>query len=209
MPDKKKYQFILASKSPRRRELLERAGFKFKIVPPEVDEAAFEVTRPSWPCSKHGLEARATINPVEYAKSLALIKAKSVAANFPESIVVGADTIVDCEGRIIGKATDAKEAEKIIRLLFCRPHKVITGLAIVRLNDNLEIVESDTTIVHPRPMTDEQIAEQIKSGIWRDKAGAYAIQEQGDRFVEKIEGSLTNVMGMPMELFERLFKNIF
>ena len=189
MADRKKCQFILASKSPRRKELLESAGFKFKIVPPEVDEEAFDAEK---------------IKPAEYAKQLALAKAKSVAENFPESIVVSADTIVDYDGRIIGKAADAVEAEKIIRLIFSRPHKVITGLAIVRLKDNLQILESDTTIVYPKPMTDEQIAEQIKSGVWRDKAGAYAIQEQGDRFVEKIEGSLTNVMGMPMELFERL-----
>ena len=77
----------------------------------------------------------------------------------------------------------------------------------MRLSDSIEIVESDTTIVYPKKMTAEQIAEHIKSGSWRDKAGAYAIQETGDEFVEKIEGSLTNVMGMPMELLQRLLKN--
>jgi septum formation protein len=188
---RKDFSFILASKSPRRKELLEKAGFQFKVVPPSIDETAFD--------------AQQTI-PAEYAKQLALAKAKSVASGFTEEIVIGADTIVDFDGRIIGKASSEAEAEKIIRQLFSGPHKVITGLAIVRLKDNLEIVQSDTTVVYPRPMTDEQIAEHIKSGVWQDKAGAYAIQESGDRFVEKIEGSLTNVMGMPMELFDRLFK---
>lgn len=193
MFNKKNFQFILASKSPRRKELLEKAGYKFEIMTPQIDEANFD--------------SRQT-NPAEYAKLLALAKAKSVAVNLPQKIVVGADTIVDFNGRIIGKASDSEEAEKIIRLLFSRPHKVITGIAIVKLKDNLEVVESDTTIVYSKPMNDKQIVEHIKSGIWRDKAGAYAIQEQGDRFVEKIDGSLSNVMGMPMELFERLFKKL-
>jgi septum formation protein len=189
MHDKANFSFILASKSPRRRELLKKAGYRFKPVSPNVDETAFDTS----------------IGPAEFAKALALAKAKSVAQNYKEKIVVGADTIVDFDGRIIGKAAGERDAEKIVRLLFSRPHKVITGLAIVRLKDNLEIVESDTTVVYPKPMTDEQIVEHIESGTWRDKAGAYAIQETGDQFVEKIAGSLTNVMGMPMELFEKLF----
>ncbi len=193
MHGEKDFQFILASKSPRRKELLEKRGYKFEIVQPEVDEESFNTKG---------------TNPEEFAKSLALAKAESVAKRFPQKIVVGADTIVDCEDRIIGKAADAAEAEGIVRLLFSRPHKVITGLAIVNIKDNLKIVESDTTIVYPKRMTEKQIAEHIKSGIWQDKAGAYAIQEQGDRFVERIEGSLTNVMGMPMELFKRLFASI-
>ncbi len=193
MSGKTSYQFILASKSTRRRELLRKAGYRFEIVPPEVDEAGFNTQG---------------ANPDEFAKSLALAKAESVSKSFPQRIVVGADTIIDCEGRIIGKAENAAEAEKIVRLLFSRPHKVITGLAIVKIKDKLEIVESDTTIVYPKPMTERQIAEHIKSGIWQDKAGAYAIQEQGDEFVEKIEGSLTNVMGMPMELFEQLILKV-
>jgi septum formation protein len=193
MTGKKDCQFILASKSPRRKELLEKAGFQFEIVPSKIDEGDFDPRQ---------------ADPSEYAKLLALAKAKSVAVNFPQKIVVGADTIVDCDGRIIGKASTGKEAEQIVRLLFSRPHKVITGLAIVRIKDHLEIVESDTTIVYPKLMSEKQIAEHINSGIWRDKAGAYAIQEQGDRFVEKIDGSFTNVMGMPMELFEKLFAKV-
>jgi septum formation protein len=168
---------------------MSQAGYEFTVVPPDVDESAFETN---------------DVDPVEYAKRLALAKAKSIAPKHPDSFVIGADTIVDFRGRIIGKASDAKEAERITRQLFSAPHKVITGVAIVRFSDGTELVQSDSTTVYPRKMTAEQIADHIKGGSWRDKAGAYAIQETGDEFVEKIEGSLTNVMGLPMELLESL-----
>jgi septum formation protein len=181
---------ILASASERRRQLLAEAGYKFTVVISKVDESSF---------STDG------ISPVEYAKKLALAKAKDVAGRFPDSLVVGADTVVDFDGKIIGKAGDAREAEAITRMLFSKPHKVITGLAIVCVSRDIEIVEADTTVVYPRKLTDSQIAEHIKSGIWRDKAGAYSIRDN-DPFVDHIEGSLTNVMGMPMELFCHLFE---
>ena len=184
---------ILASASPRRRQLLAEAGYEFTVLPPEVDESAVEVGR---------------MGPRKYAERLALAKARNVAEKFPDRLIIGADTVVDFAGEIIGKPTDEKEAERIIRKLFSAPQKVITAVAIVRLRDGVEIVGSDTTAVHPKRMSDEQIAEHIKSGSWRDKAGAYAIEEGGDEFVERIEGSLTNVMGLPMELLARLLERI-
>jgi len=182
---------ILASTSPRRRQLLTEAGYEFTVVPPEIDESAFVF---------EGASA------CEYAKRLALAKARDVAGEFPDCLVIGVDTVVDFQGETVGKAADAKEAERITRKLFSAPHKVITGVAIVRMADGTEIVESETTIVYPKKLTAEQIAEHIKSESWRDKAGAYAIKENGDEFIEKIEGSLTNVMGLPMELLQRLLK---
>ena len=172
---------------------MSEAGYEFTIVPPDIDESTF---------------AAEQAEPVEYAKELALAKAKSVAQKHPDSIVIGADTIVDFQGRIIGKAADAKQAEQIIRKLFIAPHKVITGIAIVRLSDNTELLRSDSTTVYPRKMKAGQIAKHIKGGSWRDKAGAYAIKETGDEFVERIDGSLTNVMGMPMELIESLLAEL-
>jgi septum formation protein len=169
------------------------AGYEFTIVLPEVDESAFKTN---------------DIDPVEYAERLALAKAKSVAQKHPDSFVIGADTIVDFQGRVIGKAADAEEAEQITRQLFSSPHEVITGVAIVRLSDGTELVRSDSTTVYPKKMTPEQITDHVKGGSWRDKAGAYAIQETGDEFVEKIEGSLTNVMGLPMELLESLLAQL-
>ena len=193
MPKQSPTSFILASASPRRKQLLAEAGYEFTVVPPDIDESAL------W--ADH-------ISPSEYAKGLALAKARNVAAKFPDCLVVGADTVVDFEGQIVGKPADAKEAEQITKMLFSAPHKVITAVAMVRLCDGSEIVESDTTAVYPKKMTAEQIAEHIRSESWRDKAGAYAIQEGGDEFIEKIEGSLTNVMGLPMELLQRLLGKI-
>jgi septum formation protein len=184
---------VLASASPRRRQLLAEAGYNFEVYPAEIDESSF---------------AAEGIDPREYAGRLALAKAKSVAEKYPEDPVIGADTVVDFHGRIIGKPADAKDAEQITRKLFSAPHKVITAVAIVRLRDNVEIADSDTTTVYPKRMSDHEIAEHIKSGTWRDKAGAYAIQEKGDKFIERIQGSLTNVMGLPMELLHRLLEKL-
>lgn len=180
---------ILASASPRRRQLLSDAGYRFEVVEPDVDESVFPT---------RGMTTR------EYAETLALAKARSVAPMYPNHWVIGADTIADFDGEIIGKPIDADDAERITKKLFSAPHKVITGIAMIRLCDSVERVESDVTTVYPKMMTAEQIAEHVKGGTWRDKAGAYAIQETGDAFVERIEGSLTNVMGLPMELLKSL-----
>jgi septum formation protein len=169
--------------------LLAEAGYEFEVCTPEVDESAFHTEE---------------VGPREYSEQLALAKAKGVAGRFPARVVVGADTVVDFDGQIIGKPSDAKDAEQITRKLFSKPHKVITAVAVVRVSDGIELVESDSTTVYPKKMSDEQIAEHIRGGSWQDKAGAYAIKEDGDEFVERIEGSLTNVMGLPMELLGRL-----
>ncbi len=186
-------RLILASVSPRRRDLLTQAGYAFEVVPSDIDESAFEGS---------------SAGPREHAEALALAKAQSVASRYPDALVIGADTLVDYDGQIIGKPADAEEAEAITRKLFIAPHKVITGLALVRLRDNTQVVESDVTIVYPRKMTQEQIARHIAGGSWEGKAGAYAIQETGDEFVDHIEGSLTNVMGLPMELLQRLLNDL-
>ena len=193
MSDYPSLPIILASASPRRKELLTQAGYQFEAVPPDIDESSF---------------AAGDVGADEYAECLALAKARSVAERFADRVVIGADTVVDFAGEIIGKAADARQAEQITRKLFSAPHKVITGLAIVRLSDGTQLVASDTTTVYPKRMTAKQIAEHISSGTWRDKAGAYAIQETGDQFVERIEGSLTNVMGLPMELLERMLARV-
>jgi len=189
MPTDQSIQFILASASARRRRLLEKAGYLFDIIPANLDESAFHL---------EGLGS------AEYTKRLGLEKARKVAKKFASRLVLGADTIVDFEGRIVGKPKDAADAERITRMLFSRPHKVITSVALVRIEDGLEIIETAITTVYPKKLTDEQIAEHIKNGDWRGKAGAYGIQETGDELVERIEGSFTNVMGLPMELVEKL-----
>ncbi len=193
MVEKHSARIILASASPRRRELLSQAGYKFTVVVPDLDESTFPT---------EGIEA------VRYAKALALAKADSIAPAYPDRLVLGADTVVDCGGQIIGKPADARDAERITRKLFSAPHKVITGLAIVRVCDNTRLIESDSTTVYPRRLTAEQIAQHVRGGSWQGKAGAYGIQETGDEFVERIEGSLTNVMGLPMELLRSLLARL-
>lgn len=193
MNHREKVTIILASASPRRRELLAEAGYHFKVVPSDIDESGVFL---------YGYDA------CRYAKTLALAKAMKVADKFPDFPVIGADTVVDFAGQVIGKPRDSHHAEIITRKLFSAPHKVITGLAIVRLSDDTEMVDCDTTVVYPRKLTDEQITEHIRAGSWRDKSGAYAIKEAGDEFVERIDGSLTNVMGLPMELLERMLTNL-
>jgi len=189
MAEKRIAQIVLASTSPRRKQLLTEAGYEFAVCPPDIDESAY--------VSEH-------IGPCEYAERLAAAKARSVAGRFPDSLVIGADTIADFNGEIIGKPADSKEAEQIIRKLFSAPHRVVTAVSIVRISDGTELVQSDITIVYPKKMSEEQISKHIKSQSWRGKAGAYAIQETGDEFVERIEGSLTNVMGLPMELLRAM-----
>lgn len=190
---KLKCPLILASSSPRRKKLLAQAGYKFKVVPSTVDEASASIESAS---------------PAGLAGKLALAKASQVAKKHPAALVIGADTVVDFNGRVIGKPTDADDAERIIRLLFSKPHKVITAVAIVRIEDGTEVIQTDTTTVYPKKLTDRQITDYIKTGRWRQKAGAYGIRETNDEFVEKIDGSLTNVMGLPMELVERLLSKL-
>ena len=185
--------FILASASPRRKKLLSEAGYNFEVIVSDVDESSFEDTN---------------ISPAEFAANLAFAKALDVAKKNPDRLVLGADTVVDFQGEIIGKADDAEHAEEITKKLFSKPHKVITAIALIRLCDNVEIIDYDTTVVYPRQMTAEHIAEHIAGNSWQGKAGAYAIQETGDRFVEKIEGSLTNVMGLPMEMVNALLPDL-
>ena len=182
---------ILASASPERKNLLSEAGFKFSIEPADIDESDFSTEN---------------INPSQYARQLALAKAKNVAQKYPDSLVIGADTIADFNGQIIGKPADAEQAQQITAKLFSAPHKVITAIAIVRLSDNTEIVESDTTIVYPKKLTEKQIAEHIKSHAWQNKSGAYAIKQCNDEFIEKIDGSLTNVMGLPTDLLLKMLE---
>ena len=186
-------KLILASASPRRKGLMEKVGYEFDVIVSDVDESKFDSDN---------------IEPTEFAKQLAYAKASDVAKKHPDAIVIGADTIADFDGEIIGKADNENHAQEITRKLFSKPHKVTTGLAIIQLSKNIKIVESDTTIVYPKNMDENQIVEHIESGTWQGKAGAYAIQETGDKFVERIEGSLTNVMGLPMELLEKMLLKI-
>jgi septum formation protein len=188
-----KNRFILASASPRRKDLLTKAGYKFDVVVSNVDESALPLKG---------------LSPERFACIAAIAKANDVAKQFKDRLIVASDTVVDYNGEIIGKAQDTKHAEEITRKLFSGPHKVITAIAMVKKDIGLEKVEYDSTTVYPTGMSEKQIEEHIASNVWKDKAGAYGIQEGGDKFIERIEGSETNVMGFSMELFEKMIKKV-
>ena len=143
--------------------------------------------------------------PTAYAESLAYFKARSVAESHPDARVLGADTVVAVNGRILGKPVDADDARNMLKELSHNRHVVITGVALVGPGDARRIA-SDVTYVTMRPMSQQEIEEYIASGEWDGKAGAYAIQETADRFITKLEGSVSNVVGLPMELLARLLK---
>ena len=186
------WRLILASSSPRRRELLASSGRRFEVVPPSIPEPVRD-----W----------ALLSPTETAEALAYFKARSVRQAHPRAWVLGADSVVACVGRILGKASGADEAEAMLRKLSGTRHAVITGVALLG-PPSRRLIASDTTHVTMRRMSDQEVRQYIDSGEWKDKAGAYAIQETADRFIEVVEGSFTNVVGLPMELVERMLATL-
>ncbi len=186
-------RMVLASASPRRKDMLIAAGYEFRVQSADIDESGFDTL---------------DVSAEEFTKRLALAKAMTVARKYPDDLVLGADTVAECDGEIIGKAASAAEAEEITRKLFFNIHRVVTGVALVKLREGIIRVESDTTTIYPKELTEEQIQAHIKGESWVDKAGAYAIQENGDEFVERVDGSITNVMGLPMELLEQMLRSI-
>jgi len=173
---------ILASASPRRAELLRQLGVEFEVVPGGGSEVAHE-----------HLSSR------ELCQLNAYHKARSVAKRFPDRIVLGADTLVCLGTTLFGKPADANAAEAMLRQLQGQTHHVATGVCLLRLRAHRQSVFADTTAVTFRPLGLEQVREYLRLVHPLDKAGAYAIQEHGDRIVERIEGSFSNVMGLPLE----------
>lgn len=173
--------FILASGSPRRKQLLEDAGLVFDVVeaPPDVEEEV---------ASGLGAEAE--------AMRRALAKADFVACGNPDAFVLGADTVVVLDGGILGKPSDADDASRMLGLLSGRTHEVITAFTLVGSGSRRE--EAVRTRVSFREIDEETIGRYVESGEPMDKAGAYAIQGLGGSLVDKVEGSYTNVVGLPV-----------
>jgi len=179
---------VLASQSPRRSEILRQAGIPFVAKPANVDEAA-----------------RPGESPEDYVKRVARDKAMA-AVTAPEEIVLGADTVVVIDGEILGKPAGSADAARMLGLLAGREHQVLTGICLRR---GVEIViDCASTRVWFRPLTREEIAEYVASGEPRDKAGAYAIQGLASKFIERIEGSYTNVVGLPIELVQQVLRKL-
>ena len=177
-------RLILASCSPRRRELLRQAGFDFDVRPSTVEEAAAPGETPE-----------------EFARRAAREKALEVAASVPpESLVLGADTVVVADGEILGKPANASDAARMLRLLSGVTHRVITGVCIVRAPDCVKALAHETTFVTFRSLDNDELQDYLAGGEPFDKAGAYGIQGLASKFVTRVEGCYFNVVGLPVAL---------
>jgi len=178
---------VLASASPRRQELLRNAGINFEVQPAHIAEDPLP-----------GEAAK------ECAERLARDKALAVARQRPHDCVLGADTVVVVDGQLLGKPTDAADAARMLRLLSGREHQVITGVCLVV--NGQPSVASETTVVTVSELTDKDIADYVSSGEPMDKAGAYAIQGIASRWIPRIEGDYSNVVGLPVALVWRMLR---
>jgi septum formation protein len=182
-------RLILASASPRRREILAAAGILFEAHPSSVRE-----------------ETRDGETPEQLVRRLAMQKAAEVALRFPLDIVLGCDTEVVIDGRTLGKPRDDRHAAEMLRLLSGRSHIVLSGLCLIA-GEKIS-VETAATTVWISPMSESEIAAYVASGEPRDKAGAYAIQGLAARFVERIEGCYFNVVGLPVATLYRMLREL-
>lgn len=180
--------FILASASPRRKEILTNAGYCFDIIPSDADETIEEM-----------------LSPEETVKELAKRKAEYVLDKYPDSVVFGCDTVVAVDGVILGKPSDEQDAFRILKMLSGRSHRVSTGVCVISAGK--EICFSDTTEVSFYELSDETIRSYIATGECSDKAGAYGIQGYGSVLVKEIKGDYFSVMGLPAARAARALSN--
>ena len=184
-------KLVLVSHSPQRVELLRKAGYRFDIVEP-----AFEEPRHKPP----------HLTPAQHVQAMAFFKAASVAEQHPDQLLLGADTVISAGADLFGKPVDRADARRMVSILTRRPHQVITGLALLAPALDRRIIADDVTTVYMKPMADAELETYLDSNAWQGKAGAYGLQAGADAFVERIEGSFSNVIGLPMELLSRLLK---
>ncbi len=180
---------ILASTSPRRRELLALLGIPFEVVPPAAEEVpAFDLC------------------PREQAKQFALDKALSIACRYPDDLVLGSDTVIEIDGTLMGKPQDLHDAEIMLRQIRGRRHEVHTGIALIHQAAHVTLARVETARVRMTPFTDHELGRYLETGESLGKAGAYSIQGEGARFIEKIEGDYLTIVGLPLLQTANLLK---
>lgn len=175
-------EIILASRSPRRRELMARVAAEFRVFPVDVDESSVRAP-----------------DPARFAAEAAVLKAKAAAESFPSSVVIGADTVVALGHRILGKPDNLEAARAMLKLLSGQRHRVITGLAFYKKDEDRLLTGYELTYVTFRPLSDGMIEAYLEKDDYRDKAGAYAVQDVGDAFVRRLKGDFDNVVGFPVK----------
>ncbi|MCE0483769.1 MAG: Maf family protein [Methylacidiphilales bacterium] len=183
-------EIILASASPRRRELLRQLGVPFEVVTADVRELD---------------EDSSSLSPADLACENARLKAEAVAKLRPDRWVLGADTVVALEQKLLGKPDSLDQAHDFLWVLSRKKHQVITGCALISPENETVLFHEISSVVF-KPLTEEIITDYLRQVHVLDKAGGYALQEQGDLIIECVEGSSSNVIGLPVELLEKIFK---
>ncbi len=183
-------KLILASRSPRRAEILRATGWSFEAVAADIDESVREGE-----------------DPINYVERLALTKAQTVARDRTEGLVLGADTTVLVNGEMLGQPFDDEDARRMLKLLSGKWHEVLTGVALIRVGEAAQaLVDHETTRVRFAEMSDGEIDWYVSTGEPRGKAGAYGIQGHAALFVEEIAGDYFNIVGLPTRLVYELMQ---
>jgi septum formation protein len=192
LPEASQRDLVLASRSPRRADILRGLNFDFEVIAP----------------TEH-VEDRAGIqDPFESPVELARLKADDVARRRPDALCIGADTVVVLDSVALGKPRDDEEARRFLESLSGRTHTVVTGLALRRVSDELAISDREQTDVRFRDLSEHDITSYVECGEGRDKAGSYAVQGLGAGLVSSIDGCFYNVVGLPVALLFDLLKRV-
>ena len=191
-------KIVLASKSIDRSELLNRIGIPFEVLVSDIDEEKFK---------------KRISDPILLVKELAkakllYVKEKLLMKN-SQALIIAADTVVELNGVIIGKAKNPEEAFKIIKNLVGKTHNLITGIAITKTDDPKIVVDYDTTSVEFITLSDAEIENYVKTNEWKGRAGAYSVNDKASLFISKISGSSSNVTGLPMHKIYEIIKTDF
>ncbi len=187
---KEPIKLILASASPRRREILSEGGIAYTVRPSDIDESAFS-----------GVEPRLMVQLLAAAKA-------AKAAEGENEVVLGADTVVACDGKVLGKPQNEEEAKAMLSMLSGKTHSVYTGIAVLCAGDGRMRTHCEETKVTFRTLSEAEILGYIATGEPMDKAGAYGIQGKGGALVEKTEGDFQNVVGLPLGAVRTLFADM-
>lgn len=188
----KQERLILASGSPARRELLERAGYTFEVMPANVDEPDGSGVR----------------DPRRYVHEVAWLKAAAIAPTVDSGLVLAADTVGWLDGQVIGKPADEADARRILCTLGGTVHELWTGVVLWRRPDDLQLAWQEVSKVRFQKLTDAQLDNYLATRTWQGCSGAYAIQEENDPYVTLAHGSISNVIGLPMETLAEVMNQL-
>lgn len=182
---------ILASGSPRRKELMEKTGLEFDIDPADIDERKFQDK-----------------SAKKLTEILAIEKAKEVAKRHPDSIIIGSDLVVSYQDHQLGKPTNENDAKKMLKLLSGKTHQIFTGVAIINTQNNKTASIVDVANVTLAQLSDREIEDYVETGIPMDRAGAYGIQDLGGKLVKEFEGDKETVLGLPTKIVLELMEKV-